>query len=800
MRIDLKGKFQRMALKAIGITDAVRIALGERADQDQGRPRHVYRQVEIVFACVEKLIDGVLGLPLMLSTTDDRIIESGPVYDRIFNNPHCTREELIFQWVGSWALFRDVFIVYGTAVGMEEGDFMIVPGPQMHAVTHDGTAGGRLIAWEFRGLYGERARFAPAEVHQTRNYNPYDKYHGTGPATACYNAIDFCHAVVQHSANSLRNGADPGAILTVPQGVKLLDEEKNYLTANFDARQAGPLKAKRTAILTGGMDIKTIAMKLVDLQASEISDKEARKIAIAFKVPPQLVGLMTEAQYSGGPAMRDFVFNTIIPLAALFSGELTRAFGPKAYPSENRGVDWQRSKFYTGRPVDAPIHKADYRIARQKALQDNSRLFFWFDSDAHPIVQEVKREVAEKVLKFTEAGLTLEKIVEAYDLPFDVSDLPWAKEWIVSAGMIPIRWTLDAGPEAALEPEPGEEPEEETDTGKTIKALAVLLAKGQSAQIPPACEKDYEAKAARIWEKYAASFLPLELEYKSAIRTYFRRQKNEMIKRLEEAWQQQKSADRIKAEDLVMRIMFDLKQENGRLVAIHKTFYQRGQKLGAVQAISEAADLPKDKLTQAARNAVEGRPARHALQVSIRQSKTINANTAERIGKTITEGLGQGEGLSDLTKRISEDFAFSPARAQRIARSSISGSVSGGRFAGLKALGDKLKGWISARSGNVRDSHKTADRQYSTQGIGIDEKFKVGSSDLMYPGDPDGAAEETANCRCMLIPIRTGKGLDAYDGYVFAVYVPGRKGQWQIQCKGHLIRFEEAINEDLNHG
>jgi hypothetical protein len=30
----------------------------------------------------------------------------------------------------------------------------------------------------------------------------------------------------------------------------------------------------------------------------------------------------------------------------------------------------------------------------------------------------------------------------------------------------------------------------------------------------------------------------------------------------------------------------------------------------------------------------------------------------------------------------------------------------------------------------------------------MDEKFKVGDAELMFPGDPEGPADEVINCRC----------------------------------------------------
>ena len=54
--------------------------------------------------------------------------------------------------------------------------------------------------------------------------------------------------------------------------------------------------------------------------------------------------------------------------------------------------------------------------------------------------------------------------------------------------------------------------------------------------------------------------------------------------------------------------------------------------------------------------------------------------------------------------------------------------------------------WITARDERVRETHYNA----SGQVRGMDEPFIVGGAQLRYPGDPQGPARETIQCRCAL--------------------------------------------------
>lgn len=54
------------------------------------------------------------------------------------------------------------------------------------------------------------------------------------------------------------------------------------------------------------------------------------------------------------------------------------------------------------------------------------------------------------------------------------------------------------------------------------------------------------------------------------------------------------------------------------------------------------------------------------------------------------------------------------------------------------------KRWRARDDSRTRATHHDADGQ----AVGLDEPFRVGSSELMYPGDPRGPAGEILNCRC----------------------------------------------------
>ena len=213
-----------------------------RGDKKSSKATRPYSQVGLVFSCVNTLIDGILGLPAAMCTIDDRVIESGPAYDFLFANDKMTWGKFVTETIGHYALTRDVFWIFPDSLGSSPDKILVVSGTQMKAITSNGRASGELVGWEFRGANGERAVFAADEVHQWKNYNPYDKFHGLGPMTAGKNHINYSYAASLFNYSAIENGAELGLILSTEQ--KLDEDQVRMLRSQMDARHRGAANAK----------------------------------------------------------------------------------------------------------------------------------------------------------------------------------------------------------------------------------------------------------------------------------------------------------------------------------------------------------------------------------------------------------------------------------------------------------------------------------------------------------------------------------------------------------------------------
>jgi HK97 family phage portal protein len=127
------------------------------------------------------------------------------------------------------------------------------------------------------------------------------------------------------------------------------------------------------------------------------------------------------------------------------------------------------------------------------------------------------------------------------------------------------------------------------------------------------------------------------------------------------------------------------------------------------------------------------------------------ATTLRRIDEVVRAGRAAGMTPAELRTAIQAVLADADtltANAARLARTEAFGAFNEGEWmiaqAGIASGAVRVKAWISERDQRVRASHiKCDDKGW----IDAEAAFPNG---LMYPHDPNGSADETANCRCVL--------------------------------------------------
>jgi HK97 family phage portal protein len=199
-------------------------------------------------------------------------------------------------------------------------------------------AKGWPVALEHREGSGKRriglASGGDGKALQLMLFHPLDDHYGFPPLEAALVALDTHNAAGRWNKALLDNSARPsGALVYAPkEGGNLSDEQFDRLKAELEDGYSGATRAGRPLLLEGGLDWKAMSLSPRDMDFIEAKNAASRDVALAFGVPPMLLGIPGDNTYANyTEANRAFYRLTVLPLIARtvgeFSGWLSAVFG-----------------------------------------------------------------------------------------------------------------------------------------------------------------------------------------------------------------------------------------------------------------------------------------------------------------------------------------------------------------------------------------------------------------------------------------------------------------------------------------
>ena len=204
----------------------------------------------------------------------------------------------------------------------------VVPGPDGWPEAYEYTVGGRTARFADPGEGG----LSP--ILQLALFHPLNDHYGFAPIEAAQVALDIHNAAGAWNKALLDNSARPSGALVyqAKDGGNLSAEQFERLKAELETSFIGAAHAGRPLLLEGGLDWKAMALTPKDMDFMEAKNGAAREIALAFGVPPMLLGIPGDNTYSNyKEANLAFWRSTVLPLlgriAAALGTWLAPAFG-----------------------------------------------------------------------------------------------------------------------------------------------------------------------------------------------------------------------------------------------------------------------------------------------------------------------------------------------------------------------------------------------------------------------------------------------------------------------------------------
>ncbi|MEM6467908.1 MAG: phage portal protein, partial [Pseudomonadota bacterium] len=203
-------------------------------------------------------------------------------------------------------------------------------------------ADGWPVAYEY-AVGARKHRFNMGDgtpILHVKNFHPQDDHYGLSALQAAAQAVDVHNAASRWSKSLLDNAARPsGAIVykgSDGQG-GLASDQYSRLVDELEANHQGARNAGRPMLLEGGLDWKPMGFSPSDMEFQKTKESAAREVALAFGVPPMLLGLPGDATYANyQEANRAFYRLTVLPLVTRVLSEISAWLGPHFEAAELR--------------------------------------------------------------------------------------------------------------------------------------------------------------------------------------------------------------------------------------------------------------------------------------------------------------------------------------------------------------------------------------------------------------------------------------------------------------------------------
>lgn len=315
--------------------------------------REGFERNPIVYRCVRLIAEAAASVPLKVEgeTEACEVLTRSPLLSSV--------TETLEAFYGYLQLSGEAYLE--ARMGRNGPTFLSALNP--NSVTALQTRDGAVTAWDIETSDGRkrRLRFDPASGRSPLlSMCLFSPQGHVSPLQAAAQAMDLHNEGGRWAKALLENSARPSGAL-IYKGASgsdhLTQDQFERLKSELETGHAGARHAGRPLVLEGGLDWKSMSLTPTDMDFIQARREAAREIALAFGVPPMLLGLPGDNTYANyREANQAFWRQTIIPLVRKtsdglqswlrpwFGDALTISADLEKVPalSEDRNTLWQR--------------------------------------------------------------------------------------------------------------------------------------------------------------------------------------------------------------------------------------------------------------------------------------------------------------------------------------------------------------------------------------------------------------------------------------------------------------------------
>lgn len=318
--------------KALRTTRLTSTAIGPT--QAKATPRRydrladeAYRQNVVAYRAVNLVARACGSIPLRVKKGKTILDEHPALHLLKSPNPAAADGSLISALVGYYLIAGNAYLVsVGPRVGPPQELWTLRPdtvrlneGPHGVPVSYEQSVGEK------------KQQFAPETILHWRSFNPLSDWYGQAPLEAAALAIDQHNEGGRWNLALIQNGGTPSGVLMQEANQEpLTDQQLDALRDQISERYSGTRNAGRPLLLEGGLKWQDTGRSPRDQDWISGMTMAARDIALAFGVPPQMIGIPDSQTFANYAEARQSLWeDTVIPLANDLITQLNRWLLPR---------------------------------------------------------------------------------------------------------------------------------------------------------------------------------------------------------------------------------------------------------------------------------------------------------------------------------------------------------------------------------------------------------------------------------------------------------------------------------------
>jgi len=278
--------------------------------------REGYAQNAVAYRCVRMIAEAAASAPLKVGPAEHPLTRllARP-------NPEQTGVELMEAFFGHLQVAGNSYLEAAALEDAAPSELYVLRPDRVQVVPG---ADGWPIGWEHR-VGGAVRRFdrdpvsGEAPILHLKLFHPADDWYGLSPMEAAAFAIDIHNAGGAWNKALIDNAARPcGALVFSGAGGadRLSGEQFERLKQELETMHVGAANAGKPMLLEGGLEWRPMSLSPADMDFIDARHAAARDIALAFGVPPMLLGIPGDNTYSNyREATLAFWRQTALPLA-----------------------------------------------------------------------------------------------------------------------------------------------------------------------------------------------------------------------------------------------------------------------------------------------------------------------------------------------------------------------------------------------------------------------------------------------------------------------------------------------------